>query len=70
MGTFTINYMYIPVGEFESTRRGLPTKHGHGLLSSQLIRQPTAPTSAHTTPDIESHFFFVFARKKMTPPVF
>jgi len=51
----------------ESTR-GLLTKHG--LLSSQLIRQPTAPTyvrpHAHTT--TVRDFFFFFARKKTTPP--
>jgi len=41
----------------ESSTRGLPNKHG--LLSSQLIRQPTAPTSAHTTTEIVLFLFFL-----------
>jgi len=60
MCTFTMYYicMYI-LGESESTRGlPLPTKHGHGLLSSQLIRQPTAPTSAHTTTETVFYFYF------------
>jgi len=40
----------------ESSTRGLPNKHG--LLSSQLIRQPTGPTSAHTTTEIVFFLFF------------